>query len=270
MSRLINELEEERARLVKIILETEEIIQKAPKGNVRVSECKNSLQCYFYDEFTKEKNGKYMSKKERGKARKIVEREYREKLRNVCDRRKTEIEKTLRILQEAAPEKVFHSMARGKQRLLSNVIMDDEEYAKVWMSKTYSGKDFPDNYPEIVSDRGERVRSKTEKIIADKLLRERIPYRYEHPVCLEGFGVVYPDFTLLNTNTRKEVLLEHFGMMSDMCYVQKALRKLHWYEKNGYFVGKNLLITYETATQPFDAVIFENMLKGMGFCGESW
>ena len=58
MNRLVRELEEEKERLAKMISYAEGMIQKAPKGSVRVSECKNSLQFYFYDEFTKEKKWK--------------------------------------------------------------------------------------------------------------------------------------------------------------------------------------------------------------------
>lgn len=270
MDKLVKELKEERERLVKMISDAEGVIQKAPKGNVRVSGCKKSWQCYFCDALTEAKNGQYMPKKDRDKAKKIVEREYLENLKKVCEKRKAGIEKSLQMLQDTAPEEVFRKMGRGKQQLLSNVIPDDETYIKAWTSKIYTGKSFLDHYPEIYSDRGERVRSKTEKIIADKLSWEGIPYHYEQPVYLEGYGVVYPDFTLLNINTREEILLEHFGMMGDLAYVEKALRKIRLYEKNGYFVGRNLLITYETLTEPFDSVIFENMLKEMGFSGKSW
>ena len=82
--------------------------------------------------------------------------------------------------------------------------------------------------------------------------------------------MVYPDFKLLNVNTREEVLLEHFGMMDDAEYVEKNMRKLRLYEKNGYFLGKELLLTFETSQVPFDFRNFENMLKEMGFSGKTW
>ena len=50
---------------------------------------------------------------------------------------------------------------------------------------------------EIYTERGERVRSKSEKIIADKLFLQNIPYHYERPIYLKGFGMVYPDFCCL-------------------------------------------------------------------------
>ena len=77
--------------------------------------------------------------------------------------------------------------------------------------------------------------------------KEGIPYRYEYPVYLRGFGKVYPDFTVLNLRTRKEIYWEHMGMMDNSAYAEKAVNKIHTYEQNGIFQGENLLITYETS-----------------------
>ena len=90
------------------------------------------------------------------------------------------------------------------------------------------------------------MRSKSEVIIADLLGREKIPYRYEYPVKIKGWGKVYPDFTVLNVKKRKEMYWEHFGMMDDPEYVEKAVQKIEMYQKNGIYPGEHLIITYET------------------------
>lgn len=50
----------------------------------------------------------------------------------------------------------------------------------------------------------ERVRSKSEKILADYFYRRKIPYKYECPLTLKGVGTVYPDFTFLSPKTKKK------------------------------------------------------------------
>ena len=65
------------------------------------------------------------------------------------------------------------------------------------------------------TSKGERVRSKSEVIIADVLNREGVPYRYEYPIYIKGIGKIYPDFTVLNIGIRKEMIWDHFGMMDD-------------------------------------------------------
>ena len=80
-----------------------------------------------------------------------------------------------------------------------------------------------------------------------------------------GGKVVFPDFTVLNTRTRKTFYWEHFGMIDDPEYLEKALKKVELYGKNDIIVGENLLITYETRNQPLLSsnveVIIQNHLK---------
>ncbi len=82
--------------------------------------------------------------------------------------------------------------------------------------------------------------------------REEIPYRYEFPITLNGMGRVYPDFTVLNQRTRREMYWEHFGMMDDSDYVEKAIYKISKYEQNGLYVGDKLIFTYETRKTPIN------------------
>ena len=65
----------------------------------------------------------------------------------------------------------------------------------------------------ILTAKGERVRSKSEKILADYFYSRKIPYHYEKPLHLRGYGIVYPDFTLLSRKTRREVYWEHEGLV---------------------------------------------------------
>lgn len=270
MNLLIEELWKEEKRLQKILVTCKKIVKRAPNGKIRLSKCKNSYQYYFCGENEVNSKGRYVKKSEWKLVQKIIEREYVEKLQSVCEKRYVEIQRLEKLLKETEPQNVYAALPEGKQKMIHPLVLSDEEYGQEWENVLYQGKPFPEDYPEIYSDRGERVRSKTEKIIADKLYKEGIPYRYEEPLFLEGYGEIYPDFRLLNVDTREEIILEHFGMMDDLGYVEKAIRKIRLYERNGYFLGKQLLITYETAQEPFDSRIFENMLKEMGFSGKSW
>lgn len=94
-----------------------------------------------------------------------------------------------------------------------------------------------------------------------------IPYRYEYPLVLDGNVRVYPDFTILKMPERQEVYLEHFGMMDDEEYVEKALFKLSNYERNDIFLGVNLFITYETGKRPINTRALDKMLRQI-FCEE--
>ena len=156
---------------------------------------------------------------------------------------------------------MLHADNVGRRKLIQPYELSDEEFVRQWEEVSFRGKSFDNDAPEIFTNRGERVRSKSEKIIADKLFEMGIPYRYEYPIYLKRYGTVYPDFLLLNLKLRKEFLLEHLGMMDDPTYCTKALEKINTYEKNGIFPGERLLLTFETATVPLDTRILQTMFQ---------
>ena len=101
------------------------------------------------------------------------------------------------------------------------------------------------------TDNGERVRSKSEMMIANLLYAMQLPYQYEKPLRFNG-KTVFPDFTILDTESRTEVYFEHFGLMDQEDYRTAALRKIKDYEKAGLTMGKDFLFSFESEQVPFD------------------
>ncbi len=112
-------------------------------------------------------------------------------------------------------EQVYEKLHRERQKLITPIIETEEQYVTNWKNVSYSGKEIDESVPEIYMAKGERVRSKSEVIIADILGGEGIPYRYEYPIYIKGIGRFYPDFTVLNVRKRKEIYWEHMGMNSN-------------------------------------------------------
>ena len=65
-----------------------------------------------------------------------------------------------------------------RQRLILPVEMTWEQRMEQWISEKYEGKQFKESDPVIYSEKGERVRSKSEKILADYFFHKNIPYNY--------------------------------------------------------------------------------------------
>ncbi|MDY5882546.1 MAG: hypothetical protein SPJ65_04405 [Roseburia sp.] len=65
----------------------------------------------------------------------------------------------------------------------------------------------------------------------------------------------------MNRRTGKIYLYEHFGRMDDFMYVENSMRKLDLYEKNGYLLGKNLIITRETIASPLNIQKVDSYIK---------
>ena len=113
---------------------------------------------------------------------------------------------------------------------------------------------------EYYTDKGERVRSKSEIIIANMLKTLNIPYKYECPLKI-GDILLYPDFTILDVKGRRERYLEHFGMMGDLDYVNNMMLKISTYEKNNIFIGDKLICTFESAKRPLNISTLKNKLS---------
>ena len=88
-----------------------------------------------------------------------------------------------------------------------------------------------------ITERGEKVRSKSEVIIANHLYQKekdlKIEYSYETKYEGKNGDCKLPDFTI--TKGDKIYLLEHLGMLSDENYKNKWEEKKKWYEDNGIY-----------------------------------
>ena len=112
-----------------------------------------------------------------------------------------------------------------------------------WMIKPYERNPY---YPErlkYTTTNEFKMRSKSEQAIANRLEARGIPYRPEAPLRF-GDKIVYPDFMIL-LPSGDIVIWEHFGLMDDPEYKQKASEKIEEYRKCGFVQHKNLICTYE-------------------------
>ena len=91
------------------------------------------------------------------------------------------------------------------------------------------------------------MRSKSERLIADKLAEYALPFRYEARYENYAHGesfVAYPDFTILRADGR-EVVWEHFGLMNDDEYAARTVRKIIDYQRGGCSLARDLICTFE-------------------------
>lgn len=263
MFRIEHELRNELNILYKIEKEVKESLKKAPKGNLRISNSHAKPEYYYKQEGVRKGNGKYIKKKDFGQAIAIAQRDYDRQLMGSIERRISLIEGFLGRYACMKPENVYDRLNPYRRELVSPIILSDEDYVNQWLAVKYQGKDFDEELGSIITEKGERVRSKSEKIIADKLYAMGIPYRYEYPITLSNGIRVYPDFTILIMPERKEVYLEHFGLLDEDKYLESTMRKLNLYGENGIFLGENLLITCETGRNPLNTKMLDGMLRAI-------
>lgn len=250
---------DEKKRLERIIEEGSMQMENAPEGTLRVSTDKEYTRYYKCTE--ENKSGIYLRKKDLIVAQGLAQKEYNGKILKTSQKRLRQITDMLKDYEDDEIEQCFYREHVAKQKLITPIEQTYEHRIMEWQNQIYEGKSFGDNTMEIYTQQGERVRSKSEKILADYFYYHGIPYKYECPLLLKGFGIIYPDFTFLTRRSQKEMYWEHNGMMDDAAYAQKAVKKIELYERNGIFPGERLILTYETGQTTLSNEIIEAMVK---------
>ena len=253
-------LKERKEYLQQLVKEKNQALQKAPEGWLRTCKHREGWQ-YYYRNNPKDSNGCYIKEQDMKFAKCLAQRDYDRKLVNTAEQEIKAIDKYFQVMPKTIAEDIYPTLHPARQSIITPIRETDEAYIQKWESVKYSGKEFSEDAPELYTLRGERVRSKSEMLIADMLSQEGIPYRYEYPLYIKGFGKVYPDFTILNINTRKEVLWEHFGMMDDPEYVEKSIKKIAMYERQGIFLGEGLIVTFESKNLPLNSKMVDCTIK---------
>lgn len=253
-------LNSRRNQLLKLREEKEKALRDAPEGFLRIGGHGKKLQ-YYHRTDPKDFTGKYIREQDFPLARELAQKDYNLKIVRSADQEIKAIDKYLALAPAKPVESVYEAMTPRRQRLITPIQYSQKQFVENWTNLKYEGKSFTENVPELYTSKGERVRSKSEIIIADLLEREGIPYRYEYPITLAGYGRVYPDFTVLHTRLRKQLYWEHLGMMDEPSYVENALQKIATYELNGIFPGEDLILTYETRQNPINPKLVQLMIQ---------
>lgn len=228
-----------------------------PTGQMKISHSNGCVQYYFRKNDEKD----YHYGKDKTFAAGIAQRDYDRRLEKELKQRLCAVRKVLNAYGSTDPENLIKRICSGRRELIVPLYCTDEEFVRSWQEEEYSGKPFAENETEILTVRGERVRSKSEKIIADTLFHYKIPYKYECPLILTEQLTVYPDFKVLNTGSRKEYIWEHLGMMDQESYSAGTVIKMNSYLKSGFYPGENMIITAESARVPLGTRVIEWMIE---------
>lgn len=244
-------LESRKQYLLSLQKEKKKALQRAPSEKLRICSSHGRVQYYLRTD-SKDLNGTYLSKTNISFIKKLAQKDYNTQVLHAAEQELLAIQKYLSACPDKTAEDVYESLHPERQKLVTPIYLSDEAYLQAWESITYEGKGFYDNQAEYLTLKGERVRSKSEIIIANALERKHVPYRYEYPLHLKGGITVHPDFTVLNIAQRKELYWEHLGMMDTPQYAENAITKISTYAQNAIYPGDQLILTFETNQSPLN------------------
>lgn len=256
---IIQFLTMEKIKMEKALRESESRLKKAPEGTVYAQKHGKGYQFYML-EMPGNKKRIYLPVSERAQVAALMQKRYDQKIVVEVNRQLSVINHFLKGFKPNPFKKIYHSLSEIRREMIVPYEISDEEYIARWKACEYQGKAFRDDIPEQYTSKGERVRSKSEVMIADALAQAGIPYRYEHPLELEGI-TYYPDFQILRISDLQEMHWEHFGMMEDPEYSKEAMRKIRTYERNGMLPGINMIYTMESETWPLNMAVIRQTIE---------
>ncbi len=250
MIRIQKDLLQKEQELQHIIKSIEKRIGNYPKGSLKIGRNKDGNSYYYCDGEGrcngKKRNVEYISRTNTAFIGELAQKSYDTKVLQWA--RKCH-ELLLAFLKQYEDEKIdtfYEVLPEARKALVTPIRKTLAMTIDEWEQEEYAGKPFEEGVPVIMTEKGERVRSKSEKILADKFQKLGIPYKYECPLHLKGYGTIFPDFKVLNIHNGKTYYWEHFGMMDLPEYAEKALKKIECYMENGLFIGEQLIVSFET------------------------
>ena len=230
-----------------------------PEGKIHIVRSKSRTQYYLRTD-PKDRSGVYLAKKDEKKIRTFLQKKYDE---NIVKQVNLEIKNLENILKKfnSDIQNIYSEYPHEIKKYIVPIDVSDKDYIREWLSMPYDRKTIPEDVPIYLTDKGERVRSKSELNIANTLYKMEIPYKYECPFVLMNGRTVHPDFTILDIVNRREIYWEHRGMLDDRMYLKQSVQRIKEYRKSGIYVGDNLLITEETSAFPLGTDEIEDIAR---------
>ena len=234
--------------------------KNAPEGSLRIINKWNKYQ-YYHRINPSENMGKYIPRKDRPLAVRLAQKGYDKKLLEALTGQQKAIEKFIKDYDPDAAIEVYEKLSAPRKELVTPEFLSNEEFIKQFLSEPYTRLGFKDTDPEFYTANGERVRSKSEILIADALRRHDVPYLCEYPVYNNGVIFAAPDFKCLNKRLRKVYYWEHLGMLGDQDYADRNVKKMDKYILADDFDENRLILTFETDSHPLNTKVIEEKIR---------
>lgn len=267
LTNLIRSEKEKTKKLVKAIEKSKalsvdgSIICKLQRGEPR-----------FYVRESETGSLRYLNANDKEKIEALCSKAYATKLIKAAEKEEKQLSDCMEILKSAKNkdgydsadiDAVYSHLNEGIRNKVKSSRFTDDGYARRWQEEKYQNRWMKSEYC-FETPRGEKVRSKSEWMIACMLAEAGVPYRYEEIVPLHvEFGVfLHPDFTVLNKRTRKVYYWEHFGRMDDPKYIEESyMPKINDYYNFEFLPGEKLLMTFESRRHPLDITQVKRLIE---------
>jgi hypothetical protein len=252
---LLNEIDAEIVRL-------ENAIAKAPQGRVNCRTLSDK-KVHFYRRI-EGRSDEYLGKDKESLLQALAQKRYDEGYLGILLREKANLTKAVQNLKRSSPrltrDQLWAEFPEELKKYVTQNTTTNTGYVHWWRNRTCNIKN-KEPIGNFYSARGEHVRSKSEIVIADRLLSAGLEYYYELFYSPNYADFFYPDFTILHPTTYETWYWEHCGMIDKTSYSSELMFRLELYGGVGIYPGKNLIITFESSQRPLNTQYVDNLIK---------
>ena len=240
----INDIQKQLEFLEETIKTTKKQLKHYPPGELLCFKNGKYIKCFLREGTTM----KYLSKHDKELTKKFANKKYREACLYDYKQEKELLSEFLEKTN-SLEERAMHLLDQSSNynKIITESITKDE-----WATEPFDSNPYCPEHLIHKTLCNIQVRSKSEAIIANSLFTNHIPFRYESPLEINNL-TIYPDFTIKNPKTQEFTYWEHFGLMDENEYREKALRKIDLYCQNDIIPDVNLILSYETQSHPLDS-----------------
>lgn len=174
----------------------------------------------------------------------LANEDYSSELIKLSEKRIKQFNRILKDYREEEIDEIYIKKSDGIKDILPPIVPTYKMQLQDFKDKMRFYLNFNNESKKFKTKKGDYVRSKSEKIIADLLYDYGLEYVYEAGITLD-YKEYFPDFTVFHPIKRQEIYWEHFGMLNDYDYSVNTYKKIMNYELNGYLTNDRLIVTME-------------------------
>ena len=233
----------------------------AKAGSLRITSCHGYPQYYFREKGSAKEQ--YMPVTEKKMIKELAQYEYDIKILKEIISLEKKLSKHLNSYDISVIDNSYEKLCKARKDLVEPIKPTISMKINAWYEQNEGRQNPFEMKTPFQTEKGELVRSKSEKILADYFDSRKIPYAYEPKFILYDGRAVYPDFALYAVSSDYTVYWEHLGLADDMEYAFRNNKKIIAYEKSGLVVGKTLIISYESVDSPLDMKVIKEKTKAL-------
>ena len=234
------------------------IIQRSPPGHLLVQDHYGKKQ-YLHSYRTRDRYKRKVITGDIAQLRRLAQKEFAEKALSALENNMRWLKKAIDNLRPCAPDDLIGQMGKGYADLPPDYFFDRNQQMillelndavkqrilrhREWGRQPYPLSSYRAERRNILASQGIKVRSKSEALILEALLRYGIDVRYEQEQIIDNITIA-PDFTF-EGGDKKLFYWEYLGMMDRPNYASRNFRKIRTYYELGLIPGHNLILTFD-------------------------